>query len=506
MNINNDEINMVEESVSGKIGQVVRGLTDTVELKKKWNKIQPNKKYSNSNLSDEEYDKISKAFSGMRNATAYSEYKKHYQSLCSVTGIPTEQVVIVSYSLKRDKEKSSIEITYNTSPKKIIIPNGSTLYHMSENHTITELVPQFKGKSAKSYLYSSPRVYFTLKKTMNKFAADIKKQSKVTTYSPTENIQFAWIDPLVPAYSFGAVYVETNSPIKVEVVSSEVKESVDDDVFTEPSFVSLEEFMEYYGLEYAPDDDELYIESLQGKVGEVLRNMDGKNFVKNVWKNATKNIRQKEESKQLSKKDKDTLKSKYETISTTENFTLYKTAYAWICKFFNLPPKSTIIENIDIDDEEAKIRYNVNDAKKIIIPNDTHLLHVSPADNITELKPSFRSKVKGKYLYPSKRVYFTLGKSIPGNKAGLEKSTTTKYTPKETIKTAYIDPACTNFNIGAIFVPTSLPIPVEKINETKPVKESSLSGLDLFIYESFMNDYINETEMKLLLEILGDEI
>ena len=34
MNINNDELNIVEESVSGKIGQVVRGLTDTVELKK----------------------------------------------------------------------------------------------------------------------------------------------------------------------------------------------------------------------------------------------------------------------------------------------------------------------------------------------------------------------------------------------------------------------------------------------------------------------------------------
>ena len=59
-------------------------------------------------------------------------------------------------------------------------------------------------------------------------------------------------------------------------------------------------------------------------------------------------------------------------------------------------------------------------------------------DNIKELNPSFRSKLTGRFLYPSKRCFFTVAKQIKPKQAALEKTKTTRYTPSSEIKTAYI--------------------------------------------------------------------
>lgn len=504
-NLVNSEL--VTESVKGKVGQVVRKLKDRVDIEKTWNISSTNKKYSEKNLSDEDYDTIAKAFAGMRKAETFPEYKKHYLSLCNVTGIPKDHVVIVTYRLQRSKENNFVEIIYNVSPKKITIPSGSTLYHMSTCHTIDSLEPKFKGKSAKSYLYSSPRIYFTLKKNMNKFAADIKHDKKTTTYTPVEDIKYAYIDPLVPVYSMGAVFVETSFPIKVEKVDmsrkniKDVQESVQEDLFQEPIFTSLSDFMEYYGLEFA-DDDEFYQEGvIKDKIGELKRKFDGKKHLKEEWDKISENISNSEETMNLPEDDKKELKEKLSTMKSTDNFNVYKKAHDWICKLFKIPSDKTVIEKIDTVDKEddVNIKYNVGSGKKIIIPTDTELVHKTDVDNIRELKPVFKSK--GKFFYPSKRVYFSLRKK--GTKSNGEQN---EYIPKEEVKTAYIDPRASSFNSSSIFIDTSLPIPVKKVTdkmveEEKSVKENTID-LELNVHKYMYEGVITEDEKEILINAL----
>jgi hypothetical protein len=76
--------------------------------------------------------------------------------------------------------------------------------------------------------------------------------------------------------------------------------------------------------------------------------------------------------------------------------------------------KEVIIEHLlfqhdskDPDQPIVALNYSRGLAK-VTLPEGIRLVHISPADNIQALQPSFRSKVKGKYMYPSKRIFFTI--------------------------------------------------------------------------------------------------
>ena len=145
------------------------------------------------------------------------------------------------------------------------------------------------------------------------------------------------------------------------------------------------------------------------------------------------------------------------------------------------------------------IKYNVGSGKKIIIPTDTELVHKTDVDNIRELKPVFKSK--GKFFYPSKRVYFSLRKK--GTKSNGEQN---EYIPKEEVKTAYIDPRASSFNSSSIFIDTSLPIPVKKVTdkmveEEKSVKENTID-LELSIHKYMYEGVITEDEKEILINAL----
>lgn len=170
----------------------------------------------------------------------------------------------------------------------------------------------------------------------------------------------------------------------------------------------------------------------------------------------------------INDKQKESLERWY-TCLTDENTTYgeYKRAFRYICNFMGLPYKVVIIENMDFkkdkqdkDQWEISLKYSKGLAK-ILIPDGVHLIHVTPVHNINELIPSFRSKTKGKYMYPSKRVFFTVGKDIKPKQAGLEGKKTCRYTPKEEIKSAYIDPTYADFSSGAVYVETDKSIPVD---------------------------------------------
>lgn len=170
--------------------------------------------------------------------------------------------------------------------------------------------------------------------------------------------------------------------------------------------------------------------------------------------------------------------NKYYDILTSEDISYgeYKKAFNQICRFMSLPNKGIIIENM-LFTKDKKVKYQeifaVMYSKglvKVNIPSDVQLVHISPVDGITALEPSFKSKRAGRYLYSSKRVYFTVEKlagTIDPDKAGLVGKKAYKYTPKEHISTAYIDPTYISMKDGSVYVETDQPIPVVEVTNKK---------------------------------------
>lgn len=169
---------------------------------------------------------------------------------------------------------------------------------------------------------------------------------------------------------------------------------------------------------------------------------------------------------------KEQLEKHYEKLTNENtNYSVYKRSFNFICKFMGIPNNKVIIENMiftkdkkDKEQWEIALKYSKGLAK-VTIPDGIRLIHVSPVDGIKELIPSFRSKTKGKYMYPNKRVFFTISKDISPNKAGLEGQKTCRYTPKDDIKQCYIDPTYADFGSGAVYVETEKSIPVETLEK-----------------------------------------
>lgn len=156
----------------------------------------------------------------------------------------------------------------------------------------------------------------------------------------------------------------------------------------------------------------------------------------------------------------------------------YKKCYKYFCTLAGIPDKGTIIEWItfgkdktDKDQDVVNIKYSKG-LHIINIPEGMILYHSSPAKGIKELIPTFKSKTKGKYFYPSNRVFFTIQKDINPYKFGLGKgkiintgSTTKlwKYTPKKRYQEVYMDPTYSlkgEIGLRSVYVETDKPIPV----------------------------------------------
>lgn len=169
----------------------------------------------------------------------------------------------------------------------------------------------------------------------------------------------------------------------------------------------------------------------------------------------------------LDDKRMETCKKYYEMlVDDNVSYGNYKKAFKFFCSFMGLPYNKTILENIvftenkkDPDRCKVSVKYSKG-LVKVNIPDDIELVHVSPVQGIKELIPTFRSKVKGKYMYPSKRCFFTVKGTIRKNQAGLEKQKITSYKTKNHYNTAYIDPTYSKFKDGCVYIETESPIPV----------------------------------------------
>lgn len=195
---------------------------DLKELMKRWKTQDQNhskKSFRNDSLSEEEYNQLFDLRNIMKKTENYSEYKKAFDKVCRFCHIVPRGTIITKFEIhsgsKENQNSVLVEYSYNT--KKIQLPEGMKLYHISKVEGIKELIPQFRGKSAKGYFYDKPRIYFTIHKSMPKFLADYAFYEKMHKYECMEPIKNVYVDPLVWNGNLqGAVYVETNKPIKVE--------------------------------------------------------------------------------------------------------------------------------------------------------------------------------------------------------------------------------------------------------------------------------------------------
>ena len=280
--------------------------TEFMDQMNKWKTTDQSKNkktFKSTAISDKDFENIESLVHTLRTADDYKEYKSAFDKFCRIIHIVSRGVIICKIKLKKGKEDmNTLEVEYSFNVCKIKIPKGSALYHITKVPGITELVPQFRGKSERGYLYDKPRVYFTLRKHMNKLNADYNIFSgKMHTYICKQDIKEAYVDPLLWSYIKGAIYVESNKPIPVEDIKN--NESVDE------SFIDI---LAEMGIEPV-EEEEVVNEGLGDLLGFIKRERS-----KKVKRNVDNHKASHTNSKQISTEDKGTnhslLKEAHELI------------------------------------------------------------------------------------------------------------------------------------------------------------------------------------------------
>lgn len=194
---------------------------ETKEIMNKWvpkeNKSQAKNSFKSDTLTDDEYKEYKEIISTIRNTEEYSVYKKNFEKLCKFCHIAPDGTIITKLNISRgkDEDRNSLEVEYSYNNKKVPVPSGTNLYHQSVVDNIKELIPTFRGKSQKGYLYYKPRIYLTIHKSLPKVSLDYGFGDKLHTYEVKSIPKEVFVDPLLNVIFNGAVYVETNSPIPV---------------------------------------------------------------------------------------------------------------------------------------------------------------------------------------------------------------------------------------------------------------------------------------------------
>lgn len=208
---------------------IIESNKEMKSLMKKWkvsDQSSIKKEFKNNSLTEDDYTILSALYKIMRTANKYEDYKKAFDKLCTFCHILPKGTIITKCELKKGDgpNNSSIYVQYAFNNNKIKLPDGMKLYHLSRVEGIKELIPVFRGKSDRGYLYDKPRVYFTIHKEMPKFLADYHWYEKMHKYECKADITNIYVDPLVPLGRLqGALYIETNKPVPVEEMGIENK-------------------------------------------------------------------------------------------------------------------------------------------------------------------------------------------------------------------------------------------------------------------------------------------
>ena len=454
------------------VNSIIRSLKSKKAFRDYYKNIKGNKKakYKSVSVNDYDFKSIKDDFQTLRKeGVSWFSYNIAFKHMCKLTGIPSQNCIIISEKLiPGENGQNTVEICYSNYTKKIAIPSGSTLYHQSPDSTIHELKPRFQGKQGKGYLYSSPRIYFSLRK-IPKIYADVYGSTKMTVYVPRETLQTAYVDPLLSSPELGALYIETSFPIPVMKLSDKVKhmkESTSDDV----EFDNVDAFMEYYGLTYADEDeDEIVEESVSSKIGKIVRKYNDKKFLKTEWGHEKKRFSIIDKTIECPDQEFKILQNLFDVMKISSQFQSYKQAFNQICSKFGLDSGITTITNIDFEKGEKDCNHvrihGSKGSRKITIPNGTVLAHRSDNKDVAALSPGFKSPFNNNGFYPGPRVFF--GVARLDQDTSTDSSSGYVYTPKEMYKTAYINPSAETFNSRSLFIPSSTQIPVESLRDKK---------------------------------------
>lgn len=514
--------NVVSESVKSKLIDFKRKLDENKALNKLRDGYNKRNRFHSDKLSHKEFTEFKMLYELIKNDIPYPVYKVAFNKICKKMGIPSDGTALHEFIFKEGKNgvNNSVTITYYMTKKQFVIPNGTTLYHKSPKANIKELKPVFKGRLG--WFYDKPRVYFSMTKNISNLGAGLFGTKKVHVYTPKENISVGYSDPENISAS-QALYVTTNLPIAVTEISKKSNTINTDDIKSKEK--DIVEFVTENDIILC--DDELYDESVLGKLGEMTRKIKNDSVIKKTWNKANSKIIHGVGKKEMTPEEYQKFLDTWEKLSTTESYPVYKKLFNQICKDFGLIGQDPVIARHRVKKDKAtgmitvKLDYD-SEKKRIVIPNGKTLIHKSPLKGFRNLKPSFRSKTRGKFLYPRKRVYFSIGKPMPDTKMGTEGEQSFQYTPSRPIKTAYIDPTWKNYSTGACYIDSESPIAVRPVNSNdveKAKKETntsndesvkeSVSSVDVINYmntivtNAFYEGVITEPEYVLFVDLLN---
>ena len=227
------------------------------------------------------------------------------------------------------------------------------------------------------------------------------------------------------------------------------------------------------------------------------------NSLKYEWMKALKNIiNHKTLEFTLSPEQESYIKQQYSNLIYPQvTYDTYTQAFKNLCDYIHISPNSEIHEIQFNKDRHNRstffIRYSSGEMK-IKIPKGFILIHKSQSKKLKTITSNFRSNKLGYYMWPNKRIYFTIENPMPSYLTSVQNNDYYLYTPVNDYDEAYIDPSCKEFNYKAVYIKTDEPI------EVKPYYEPFLGELsrainyhkpNSAIIVSKKDDNINESLM-----------
>ena len=385
----------------------------------------------------------------------YSTYKRSFEFIRKFIGI-SGNVIIENITFSKDKTDNDlwkIAVKYSKGLAKIKIPKGVRLVHVSPVEGIKELIPSFRSKVKGKYLYPSKRVFFTLMKDIKANQAGLEGK-KLYRYATIKEYTEAYIDPTYNDFGSRAIYIETDSPIPVELFEKKMfnlfgkNESAVEELYNEKYFKENEALKEFF-----------------------LDNKETKEIIKTLIPRESVSQSKNSFSSSLDENEYKEIKEIFNILHNAEEYKEYKKAFEKLCKFCHIAPNGTIITKHTIigndkDGYKLDIEYSYNN-KKVTLPDNVALYHMSKVDNISTLEPQFRGKSEKGYLYYKPRIYFTIKKDMPKISADINPISNNKthiYICMKNIKDVYVDPLLNASLNGAVYIETYAKVPVKKIN------------------------------------------
>jgi len=431
---------------------VVKTVTNFADLLKQWQKAKKNfaeKKWIYRFIKDDKQKEMLKRHYDKLTADdiSYGEYKKEFRFFCSFFGLQPNDIVIenILFQPATRTQPEKIAIRYGQGKYKVKIPDDIYLIHTSPVDNIKALIPSFRSKTKGQYFYNSKRVFFTVLKPVNQFRAGTKGQ-KVTKYTPVQHIDYAYIDPTYIHFNDNCVFVETDQPIPVTGAVEKINKDLEQQQKEE-----VKEAFEY-------NEEEVVTETSLKDFMDMIKN----------WKTQNEDHSIKKHKQELTDEEKKNVEEWIKGMKEAENYSEYKKNFDKFCKFCHILPNGTIITKYDINGNTLDVEYSYN-MKKIKLPDDLALYHMSKVPNIKKLTPQFKGKAVKGYLYDKPRIYFTINKYMPKFLADYKiNEKMHKYRCKDNIQDVYVDPLVWNQFQGAVYVTTNKEIPVEEVKPGKP--------------------------------------